>query len=116
MSGILQHHSSNYSGVRGIIDDSLPDDSAMYGDDPDAPLPQGEELSGVDVGPISLNVPEHVIIVLQESFHPEADDGNQGIYLYSSQTIFSSLLYNLTVKSNWIEICKNMDMWANAGS
>ena len=44
ISGILQHHSSNYSGVRGIIDDSLPDDLAMYGDDPDAPLPQGEEL------------------------------------------------------------------------
>ena len=44
ISGILQHHSSNYSGVRGIVDDSLPDDLAMYGDDPDAPQPQGIHL------------------------------------------------------------------------
>ena len=82
VSGILQHHSSNYSGIRGILDDSLPNDLAMYGDDPDAPLPQGDELSGVDVVPISLNVPEHVILVLRESFHPEEEDGNQGINIY----------------------------------
>jgi len=83
ISGILQHHSSNYCGVRGIIDDSLPDDLAVYGDDPDAPLPQGEEFSGVDVATISLNVPDHVIMVLQESFHPEEEDGNQGINILS---------------------------------
>ena len=76
ISGILQHHSSNYSGVRGIVDDSLPDDLAMYGDDPDAPQRQGNELSGVEVTPISLNVPEHVIMVLQESFHPKEEDEN----------------------------------------
>ena len=78
----MRHHSSNYSGVRGIVDDSLLDDLAMYGDDPDAPQPQGNELSGVEVVPISLNVPEHVIMVLQESFHPEEEDGNQGMNIY----------------------------------
>jgi len=50
------------------MDDSLPDDLAMYGNNPDAPLPQGNELSGVEVAPISQNFPEHVIMVLQESF------------------------------------------------
>ena len=97
VSGILQHHSSNYSGVRGIMDDSLPDDLAMYGDDPDAPLPQGEELSGVDVAPISLNVPEHVIMVLQESFHPEEEDGNQGINIYFQVRQFLVLYFGSTI-------------------
>ena len=82
------------------MDDSLPDDLAMYGDDADAPLPQGDELSGVDVVPISLNVPEHAILVLRESFHPEE-------YLFSSQAIFGALFlfYNLTIKLRWIQIC-----------
>lgn len=97
VSGILQHHSSNYSGVRGIMDDSLPDDLVMYGDDPDAPLPQGEELSGVDVAPISLNVPEHVIMVLQESFHPEEEDGNQGINIYFQVRQFLVLYFGSTI-------------------
>ena len=69
----------------------------MYGDDPDAPLPQGEELSGVDVGPISLNVPEHVIIVLQESFHSEADDGNQGINIYFQVRQYLVLYFGSTI-------------------
>ena len=43
-------------------------DLLMYGDDPDAPLPQGDDLSVVEVAPISINVPEHVIVVLNETF------------------------------------------------
>ena len=97
VSGILQHHSSNYSGIRGILDDSLPDDLAMYGDDPEAPLPQGDELSGVDVVPISLNVPEHVILVLRESFHPEEEDGNQGINIYFQVRQFLVLYFGSTI-------------------
>ena len=97
ISGILQHHSSNYSGVRGIMDDSLPDDLAMYGYDPHAPLPQGNELSGVEVNPILLNVPEHVIMVLQESFHPEEDDGNQGINVYFQVRQFLVLYFGSTI-------------------
>ena len=82
ISGILQHHSSNYSGVRGVIDDTLPDDLIMYGDDPDAPLPQGDDSSGVEVAPILLDIPEHLIVVMHETFHPEEEDGNQGMNIY----------------------------------
>lgn len=79
------------------MDDSLPDDLAMYGDDPDAPLPQGDELSGVDVAPISLDVPEHVIMVLHESFHPEEEDGNQGINIYFQVRQFLLLYFGSTI-------------------
>ena len=82
ISGLLQHHSSNYSGVRGIIDDTMPDDLVMYGDDPDAPLPQGDDLTGVEVEPINIDIPEHVTVVLRETFHPSEDDGNQGMNTY----------------------------------
>ena len=94
ISGILQHHSSNYSGVRGIIDDTMPEDLVMYGDDPEAPLPQGDDLSGVEVAQISLNIPEHVFVVLQESFHPEEGDGNQGMNVYYQVRQFLILYFN----------------------
>ena len=82
ISGILQHHSSNYSGVRGIIDNSLPEDLNMYGDDPNAPTPQGDDLSGVEVPQNSLHVPLHVITVLHETFPPGVEDSNQGMNIY----------------------------------
>jgi len=91
ISGILQHYSSNYSAVRGIMDDSLPDDLGMYGDDPDAPLP------GVEVAPVSLYFPEHVIMVLQESFHPEEEDGKQGINVYFQVRQFLLLYFGSTI-------------------
>lgn len=94
ISGILQHHSSNYSGVRGIIDKTMPEDLVMYGDDPEAPLPQGDDLSGVEVAQISLNIPEHVFVVLQESFHPEGEDGNQGMNVYYQVRQFLILYFN----------------------
>ncbi|KAJ7378819.1 hypothetical protein OS493_020417 [Desmophyllum pertusum] len=72
----------NYSGVRRVIDDTLPDDLIMYGDDPDAPLPQGDYSSGVEVALILLKIPEHVIVVLHETFHPEEEDGKQGMNNY----------------------------------
>ena len=68
--------------MSGIFDDTMPNDLAMYGDDTDASLPQGDDLSGVEVATISLNVPEHVITVLHETFPPEEDDGNQGMTTY----------------------------------
>ena len=49
------------------------------------------------VGPISLNVPEHVIMVLQESFHPEEDDGNQGINIYFQVRQFLVLYFGSTI-------------------
>ena len=82
ISGILQHHSSNYSGVRGIIDNSSPEDLNMYGDDPNAPTPQGDDLSGVEVPQNSLHVPLHVITVLHETFPPGVEDSNQGMNIY----------------------------------
>lgn len=97
ISGILQHHSSNFSGVRGVIDDSMPADLAMYGDDPDAPLPQGDNPSGVEVAPISLNVPDHIILILQESFHPEEEDGNQGINVYFQVRQFLMIYFGSTL-------------------
>ena len=82
ISGILQHHSSNYSGVRGIIDNSLPEDLNMYGDDPNAPTLQGDDLSGVEVPQNSLHVPVHVITVLHETFPPGVEDSNQVMNIY----------------------------------
>ena len=85
------------------MDDSLPDDLAMYGDAPDvwdapdAPLPQRDELTGVDVVPISLNVPEHVILVPRESFHQEEEDGNQGINIYFSSQETLVLYFGSTI-------------------
>ena len=49
------------------------------------------------MGPISLNVPEHVIMVLQESFHPEEDDGNQGINIYFQVRQFLVLYFGSTI-------------------
>ena len=92
ISSILQHHSSNYSGVRRVIDDTLPDDLIMYGDDPDAPLPQGDYSSGVEVALILLKIPEHVIVVLHETFHPEEEDGKQGMNNYFQVRQFSILV------------------------
>ena len=99
ISGILQHHSSNYSGVRGVINDSMPADLVMYGDDPNAPLPQGDdnELSGVEVAPISLHVPDHVLVVLHETFHPREEDGNQGMNVYIQVRQFLILYFGSTV-------------------
>ena len=114
ISGILQHHSSNYSGVRGIVDDSLPDDLAMCGDDPDAPQPQGNELSGVEVAPISLNVPEHVIMVLQESFHPEEDDGNQGMKIYFQVRQFLVLYFGST-NNHYLKLVSHLQDYGHVG-
>ena len=79
------------------MEDSLPDDLAMYGDDPGAPLPQGNDLSGVEVAPIALHVPEHVIMVLQESFDPEEEDGNQGINVYFQVRQFLLLYFGSAI-------------------
>ena len=73
----------------------------MYGDDPDAPLPQGNDLSGVEVAPISLNVPEHVIVVLHETFHPTEEDGNQGMHVYMQvRQFFNSLFWFYNVNTS----------------
>ena len=58
---------------------------------------RGGELSGVDVAPIALNVPEHVILVLQESFQPEEEDGNQGINIYFQVRQFLVLYFGSTI-------------------
>ena len=99
ISGILQHHSSNYSGVKGVINDSMPADLVMYGDDPNAPLPQGDDndLSGVEVAPILLHVPDHVLVVLHETFHPREEDGNQGMNVYIQVRQFLILYFGSTV-------------------
>lgn len=61
---------------------------------PIIPLPQGDDLSGVEVAQISLNIPEHVFVVLQESFHPEEEDGNQGMNVYYQVRQFLILYFN----------------------
>ena len=83
ISGILNHHSSNYAGVRGVVNNTLPDDLRLYGDDPTAPAPDPDNDSvGVDVGSINTNFPSHVITVLEETFAPMEQDGNQGMDIY----------------------------------
>ena len=83
ISGILNHHSSNYAGVRGVVNNTLPDDLRMSGDDPTAPAPDPDNDSvGVDVGSINTNFLSHVITVLEETFAPMEQDGNQGMDIY----------------------------------
>ena len=81
VSGILQHHSSNYSGVQGIIDNSLPEGLNMYGDEPNAPSAQGDDLSGGRSAQNSLHVPLHVTTLLTMK-HFLVEDINQGMNIY----------------------------------
>ena len=49
------------------------------------------------MAPIALHVPEHVIMVLQESFDPAEDDGNQGINIYFQVRQFLLLYFGSAI-------------------
>lgn len=92
ISGILNHYSSNYAGVRGVVNNTLPDDLRMSGDDPTAPAPDPDNDSvGVDVGSINTNFPSHVITIICP--HGTRWKSRNG-YLFTSQ-IISVTLYSV---------------------
>ena len=60
ISGILWHYSSSYAGIRGVVNNTMPADLSMYGDDSSAPVPDPEnDLAGVDVAAFNVDFPAH---------------------------------------------------------
>ena len=98
ISGILRHHSSDYAGIRGIMNNTMPEELVMYGDDPAAPGPDPEnDSTGVNVDPINVNYPAHVLLALQETFNPMEQDENQGISIYRQVRQFLLLYHQSTM-------------------
>ena len=95
ISGILQHHSSSYAGVRGVVNNTMPEDLTMYGDDPTAPVPEND-LTGVDVATINVDFPAHIFMVLEETFNPMEQDDNQGMNIYLQVRQFLLLYWQST--------------------
>ena len=53
----------------------------MYGDDPDAPLPDPDN-EGVMLPRVDLNLDEESLAALNDNFDPTQNDGNYGIDIY----------------------------------
>lgn len=71
------------AGIRDVLDtdNSIPEDIDMYGDDPDAPLPDSQEdEEGVVITDFKLS--DEANAAIKQNFTPLMEDNNCGIHIY----------------------------------
>ena len=81
-SGCLRNFNSPNAGIRDVIDNSIPADMDMYGNDPDAPLPDLQDGGGVEIPPVNLQMADEANSALHQNFDPLQEDNNYGIDIY----------------------------------
>ena len=59
VSGFLHNFNSANTEISDFFDPEVPENLAMYGDDPEAPPPDPDnEVEGVQIASVSMNVPQ----------------------------------------------------------
>lgn len=82
-SGCLRNFNSPDAGIRDVFDPETPNNLDLYGDDPDAPPPDpDDEVTGVEIPLVDLQLEDHVVLSMQQNFDPLTDDNNFGINIY----------------------------------
>ena len=82
-SGCLQNFHSPNASIRDIFDTDIPSNLDLYGDDPNAPPPDPDnEVTGVEIPSIDINLQNEVIVSMQQNFSPLTEDNNFGINIY----------------------------------
>ena len=75
VSGFLQNFNLVHTGISDFFAQDMPENLAVYGDDPEAPPPDPDnEVEGVQIASVSLNVPQEYLETLQRNFQPLQDD------------------------------------------
>ena len=101
------------------MDDSLPDDLAMYGDDPDAPLPQGNDLSGVEVAPHYM-IQNMSLWCYKDRLIQRRIETKELMFIFKSGNCYCFIIvlqftFEMKLYSARQILAMNMDMWATAG-
>ena len=77
-----------------IFDTDIPSNLDLYGDDPDAPPPDPDnEVTGVEIPSIDINLQNEVIVSMQQTLSPLTED----IYLQVGAVIFGIVQYLIVI-------------------